>query len=354
MPNKINKKFIKSHKKLIIIVASILLVASAIIAIISAGSGIPNENKILNDLKSYELKDIAHTNIVRVDIEKRQTNENVKLDNVFVKVTSNNKELEIISYYEVIYKYYDQGGWILEKARSYDKNKWRICPIGPPNDETIMDNHFYFHVDNGIRTQYSYSGKEDLDTKIDKIIRKDFDRKTDTSKVVVQITSSFAGSTFKKTGSVVINYMFKDGEWKIDEDGVLLENDLDLTFSINDVEDKIKGVWENPSAAMSYRSLIKLDINSFNLNGEIIGQAEAWSEVKNLSSIRPTILQERTFDIKVESAFLNNKSLNLELIGKQPYHDGTESVKYYIELTDNKLFLMCHGCWSVDPIELKK
>jgi len=61
-----------------------------------------------------------------LQVLQRQTNKDDKTDRVFVEVECRAELVEYICRYELIYEYFDQGGWVLQDIRPWQQEDWSI------------------------------------------------------------------------------------------------------------------------------------------------------------------------------------------------------------------------------------
>lgn len=123
----------------------------------------PAEEQIFTDISEYGIAEWMEEpgEIVDCEIVKRQTNEEDKEDIVYCKVTSNEGFCQMEYQFELLYNYYDEGGWILDMVTPVNQDEWKPIDFlgadGRPMSESMLElgssGEEYTIADNGFWTK---------------------------------------------------------------------------------------------------------------------------------------------------------------------------------------------------------
>ena len=123
----------------------------------------PAEEQIFTDIGEYGITEWMEEpgEIVGCEIVKRQTNEEDKEDIVYCKVITNEGFCQMEYQFELLYNYYDEGGWILDMVTPVNQEEWKpidfLSADGRPLSESMLElgssGEEYTIADNGFWTK---------------------------------------------------------------------------------------------------------------------------------------------------------------------------------------------------------
>lgn len=185
---------------------SIFLSVTALIMLLTGcGNSVANEKRIQEDLISYTGFLDDGEEIKRVEIEKRQTEKDKKVDTVWGRVTTEDGECSYEKEVVLTYGLYDKGGWILDNVSVNNKKGWSITPlVGIKEDDIPASLKNQSIKVNG--EQWSIIPKEIS------ISQHDTDLESRTDTITARIT--IEDTVQKATGELTLGYYFEDA-WKI-------------------------------------------------------------------------------------------------------------------------------------------
>lgn len=182
-----------------------------IVLLTGCGDGIKDEEQIQVDLESYLKKDTSTQNerVIEVNIEKRKTEENQKLDTVWCNVKTEDEHYSYEKKVILTYNLYDEGGWILDEISVNDSSEWNISPITGVSDEEIVtsldginilvENETWKIMQDNITSCSVEKQETDLEAKTD----------------VVTLSLKIDDLLVEASGKLVVNYIFDD-KWIIE------------------------------------------------------------------------------------------------------------------------------------------
>ncbi len=110
---------VMKNKLLFFIVALLVFVLSGCV------SGSVGDDVVVNDvLTEFQNEYQKIENVEILESEKTE-----KAQNVYVSFNIINQEFEGNRYYQLLYNYYDRGGWMLDSVQPYLSDKWQTHPI---------------------------------------------------------------------------------------------------------------------------------------------------------------------------------------------------------------------------------
>lgn len=100
-------------------------------------NAVASESQMIEDLQnSTSFYSIQPIDISDVEVTKRQTDEENKVDKVWVQVDIGNSDIEGSLYYLMTYGLYNDG-WKLDDIQEDRINEWNFCPLQGPTEEFI-------------------------------------------------------------------------------------------------------------------------------------------------------------------------------------------------------------------------
>ena len=87
------------------------------------------EKEIIQDLNESKDLPVKGLEYDKASILKRRTDKRDKTDLVYVRASGKMNETRFSFSYKLDYEYFDQGGWILQKAEPDDMESWEIDPV---------------------------------------------------------------------------------------------------------------------------------------------------------------------------------------------------------------------------------
>ena len=105
----------------------------------------PAEEQIIADVNEYGIAQWVEGDgeVLDCEIIKRQTNEDDKEDFVHCKLFTNADFCQMESQFELVYTYYDEGGWVLEMVSPVNYEEWQAVGFlgadGRPLSESMVE-----------------------------------------------------------------------------------------------------------------------------------------------------------------------------------------------------------------------
>ena len=124
-----------------------IILVSCILVLSGCGMGEPiDAEQVVDDttVVGY-FNSQGYQNIISVEMEKRQTNKDDKIDNLYCQIITENETLRKIGEYEIVSNYYDEGGWIIDGIIE------QSCYFEPIAEPDIFD------IDYGLNYNLMYS-----------------------------------------------------------------------------------------------------------------------------------------------------------------------------------------------------
>ncbi|MDD3169259.1 MAG: hypothetical protein PHC91_07350 [Eubacteriales bacterium] len=167
------------------------------------GSGIPDKNKIMEDLAVYEGDGEKSKHAFEsLEIEKRTTVEEEKKDTVYVITETSGEEGTTIQYYRLLYKRHLVGGWKLEEVKPYNVKGQKSSVAGVDNDTVIKDKSLFSDI------------SPDWNQSKIKILEHYTDLKTGTDTVVVYMELENDYVNMAGTKEIMYQYNEETGQWE--------------------------------------------------------------------------------------------------------------------------------------------
>ncbi|MDD3340052.1 MAG: hypothetical protein PHS82_14485 [Lachnospiraceae bacterium] len=187
-----------------------LLIAMSLF-VLTGCSGVADEKKIQSDLKSYSKSDLLHEDekIDKVEIEKRETDKEQKVDTVWCSIITKDMSISYEKKAVLTYNFSDKSKWVLEDVSMNDSDKWIKTPINGISEKDIPNSldGKSVTVDGEV---WSIEANEVTGISIDKQDT-DIEKKTD----MLTVTLTLSSAVKEATGQVAICYNFDNG-WEID------------------------------------------------------------------------------------------------------------------------------------------
>lgn len=117
----------------------IVLLMLALLVLTGCGKKTANEKQLLDDLNGSEAYLPAYKNVrfTKLKVEKRKTDENAKLDQVYVIVSGENEDANCEAAYEMDYTLYNEG-WQLDSVVEWNYETWKaITKEGVPEERLL-------------------------------------------------------------------------------------------------------------------------------------------------------------------------------------------------------------------------
>lgn len=190
---------------------SILLALTAVILLLAGCDSVADEKKIQEDLTTLTRFEVLSEGeqIKSLEIEKRQTEKDRKLDVVWCNLTTEDAECRYEKSAVLSYTLYDEGGWILDNVSVSDQREWTISPLVgirdsdvevSLNDVSVSIGGDQWHVTEENVKNFSI---EDHTT--------DLEQKTDT----VTIAFTIEDQVEEAAGKLTLHYVFDD-QWELE------------------------------------------------------------------------------------------------------------------------------------------
>ena len=198
----------KKYKSLL---PTLIIVFVTAILLSSCSESVPNESKIKTDLEETRVTNLFNSEgIDKIEVVKRNTDNDRKIDTVWIKIDSSDEEVAYIRYLRLDYQLYDQGGWILESVEPDERSLWASTPlIGVKEDmikESIMGLRVNIDGDEWIFDQESIS----------EIIIDSQNPLLEQKKDSASITVNLASDVLVAQGQMQLEFAF-DNDWKMDD-----------------------------------------------------------------------------------------------------------------------------------------
>jgi len=182
-----------------------LAITALALLLTSCGNTVANEKRIQEDLTNYSGFLNEGEEIKKVEIGKRQTEEENKIDTIWGYITTEDGECSYKKAVVLTYGLYDKDGWILDDVSVSSKKEWVITPLtGIQEDDIPASLKNQFIKVNGeqweIKPQSISISQHDTD----------LENRTDTIKAKLIIEDAVQ----KATGELTLGYYFEDA-WKI-------------------------------------------------------------------------------------------------------------------------------------------
>lgn len=126
----------------VVIVFGILLLSGCGIKKPISAAKLANDSVIVDYFNSN-----GYQNIISVEMEKRQTNKDDKIDYMFCQIITENEKLRKIGEYKIISNFYDEGGWIVDEIIELS---YHFEPIAAPDIIDVIDFEYNF---DGVQTE---------------------------------------------------------------------------------------------------------------------------------------------------------------------------------------------------------
>lgn len=196
-------------KKFCSIVLSIVALA---LLLTGCGPSVADEKKLQEDLSSYAaMSGLLNEGeeIKALEIEKRQTEKERRLDVVWCNVTTEDTECRYEKTAVLTYTLYDEGGWILENATVNDSAEWRISPLAGVTEDMIKSSVYETGVP--IEGENWYASESSMKDFSITAHETDLEKRSDT----VTVKFTIEDLVEQAAGEMTLNYTF-DREWKLD------------------------------------------------------------------------------------------------------------------------------------------
>lgn len=261
--------------------ATLLLV---ILMLSGCGMGKVSKNTLETDIISSDIIQTIYTSnytnsseykLKECTISKEQINKDDKQDIIFCDVIVENQYFNVITSLQVLYNYYDKGGWILENIM-VSNDSIKVSPIAPPEADLIQ-NTILENVTNKENYKIGFIYNNQLyENYMNTLEFKDFHYDKDTS-FSCQLNATSSGS------HIVVNGYF---QIKFDElSGWELYN-----FSENKNDEMISSMIVTDVDSDFSSALGKYFINSFSeYSHEFLGSEELIIESINNGKIKYSI-----------------------------------------------------------------
>ena len=194
-------------KKKVLLILTMMILLSLLIGCTNTA----NEKKIQSDLETNTQFDFLNEGekIEKLEIEKRQTDKNQKVDTIWCTITTADTEISYQKSVVLTYSLYDKGGWILDDVSVNKSKEWIKTPLKGIDDEKIQSS---------LSGQFITVNDEEWRITKDNISNFSIDKQETnleekTDRVIVSLTLNEDVEEAK--GQLAINYIFED-EWKID------------------------------------------------------------------------------------------------------------------------------------------
>lgn len=191
-------------KRLITLIALMV----AIVWVCTGCSSAVKEKDIKEDLENYTKERLLDDGqkIDKVEIDKRNTDKQQKLDEIWCTVTVKDSNLEYQKHYILIYLLYDQGGWNLDEVDSDESKKDTVIPVKGVTKKNVKESL----EGKTVKTEEGKWNIESGEIKSLEIQSQKTDLKKKTDNLTVQITLDSEIET--ASGEIKIKYAFDD-EW---------------------------------------------------------------------------------------------------------------------------------------------
>ena len=189
----------------------LLILLVAIMLLFTGCDKVADEKQIQADLGTYTYDDLlgANETITAIEIEKRQTEKDRKMDVVWCNISTENGECAYEKGAVLTYTLYDKGGWILDYVTVDDSSQWIISPLVGVTNEMISDSL----KDISIVAEGELWAITEDDMKNLSIDAHDtnLEGKRDTVTATLTITDKVE----EAAGTIVLNYIFNNS-WELD------------------------------------------------------------------------------------------------------------------------------------------
>lgn len=165
------------------------------------------EKDIKEDLENYTKERLLDDGqkIDKVEIDKRSTDKQQKLDEIWCTVTVKDSNLEYQKHYILTYLLYDQGGWNLDEVDSDESKKDTVIPVKGVTKKDVKESL----EGKKLKTEEGKWNIESGEIKSLKIQsqKTDLEKKTDNLTVKITLDSEVENAS----GKVNMKYVFDDG-----------------------------------------------------------------------------------------------------------------------------------------------
>lgn len=196
-------------KKIFTLVVCFFAVA---MLLMGCGNSVVDESQLKTDFEAYMKADFSAGNeqIVEINIDRRQTEKDKKLDMVWCTVKTEDEKCAYEKSLILTYRLYDEDGWILDDVSVNSRSEWNIMPLaGADNNEIIAslngvnvtaDNELWYITQENIKNISVDKHETDLEVGTD----------------IVTVTLTIDDLVKEASGQLVISYTFNNGNWTID------------------------------------------------------------------------------------------------------------------------------------------